>query len=58
MELLKFYSYGLNNEEDLLAIKRIITRYMANKIHNEIDRIWEENNFNDETLELWLKEDS
>ena len=58
LELIKQYSYGLKKEEDLIAIKRIISRYFADKIYKEMDKIWEENNYNDETLESWLREES
>jgi hypothetical protein len=58
LELLKQFSYGLKKEEDLLAIKKMISLYLANKITNDMDRIWEENSFNDGTLDSWLKEDS
>jgi hypothetical protein len=58
LELLKQFSYGLKKEEDLLAIKRIISQYLANNITKEMDRIWVENNYNEETLEAWLRADS
>lgn len=54
LELLKLYSLNLP-EESLLEIKRLIARYFADKASDEMDRLWEENNWSNETMEEWLK---
>lgn len=54
LELLKLYSLDLP-EESLLDIKRLIARYFADKAADEMDRLWEEKDWNNETMDEWLK---
>lgn len=56
IELLKQFSYGLNREEDLIAIKRLIAEYLAKNIREEMDRFWQENELDDSILDEWLNE--
>lgn len=53
LELLKLYSLNLP-EEDLLEIRRMIARYFADKASDEMDRLWEANNWSNQTMEDWL----
>lgn len=57
LELLKLYSLDLP-EESLLDIKRLIARYFADKATDEMDRLWEEKSWSNETMEEWLKSES
>ena len=54
-ELLKLYAANIA-DADLLNIKRYLARYFASKAIDEADRIWEEKNYNNETMNEWLKE--
>jgi hypothetical protein len=55
IELLKLYNLKLT-DDDLLEIKRLITRFFADKASDEMDRLWQEKNWSNETMEEWLKE--
>ncbi|MFN4256142.1 MAG: hypothetical protein ACK4Q5_14170 [Saprospiraceae bacterium] len=49
LELLKLFSNNLP-DEDLLAIKALISRYLFEKAKNEADKIWEEKGWDSHTL--------
>jgi hypothetical protein len=53
LELLKLFSLELP-EEDLIQIQRLIAGYFADKASDEMDRLWEENGWSDETMVAWL----
>lgn len=55
LELLKLYSRGVS-DDDLLAIKRMLARYFMKKAIQEADKIWDEKNYSNETMDNWLKE--
>ncbi|MEM1324241.1 MAG: hypothetical protein AAGG75_28540 [Bacteroidota bacterium] len=55
LELLKLFSYELS-EEQLSDIKNLLARYFADKATEEMDRLWEENNWDDQTMEDWSNE--
>ncbi|NJK83254.1 MAG: hypothetical protein HC912_04995 [Saprospiraceae bacterium] len=55
--MLKLYSLKLP-EQDLLAIKRLIARYFSDKASDEMDRLWEENNWSEDTIENWLTDEA
>lgn len=54
-ELLKVFSFNLQ-EEQLLEIKELLTKYFANKVTEEMDKLFEENNWGEEQIEKWSKE--
>lgn len=54
LELLKIYSYGVN-EEQLLELKDLLARYFAEKASMGMDKLWEEKNWSEETMNNWLK---
>ncbi|MCB9304915.1 MAG: hypothetical protein H6566_30155 [Lewinellaceae bacterium] len=56
LELLKLYSLELS-EEQLLEVKRLLANYFAEQASDEMDRLWEERGWNNETMEKWLSED-
>ena len=58
IELLKQFSYGLNKQEDLIAIKRLIADYLSKNIRADVDRFWADNNLDESILDEWIKEDS
>ena len=42
------------DEEDLLAIKRLIVKYLAEKVTKKADEIWDKKNWTDEDMERML----
>jgi len=54
-ELLKLYAANIA-EADLLNIKRYLAKYFASKAIDEADIIWEEKNYDNETMNNWLNE--
>lgn len=45
-------------DEDLLAIRRLIARYLLEKTRHKVNVISQERGYNKETLEQWLAEAS
>lgn len=54
LELLKLYSFNLT-EPQLIEIKRLLARYFAETASDEMDRLWEENGWTNETMDEWLE---
>lgn len=54
-ELLKVFSYELSDEQ-LLEIRDLLSRYFAEKATEEMDRLWEERGWTDETMREWANE--
>lgn len=54
-ELLKLYATGLDDQE-LVSLKQILADFFARKAIAEADRLWDEQNLSDQTMELWLHE--
>jgi len=55
LELLKIFSTNLPDEQ-LLEIKEILANYFAEKATDEMDRLWDEKGWSNETMEEWLQE--
>ncbi|MGA0560305.1 hypothetical protein ACO2Q8_26815 [Larkinella sp. VNQ87] len=53
VELMKLYARQIP-ESDLLEIRALLAAYFANKAMDETDRLWEENNWDDETMKQWI----
>jgi hypothetical protein len=56
LELIKVFSYQVPDKQ-LLEIRDILTTYFADTLSKEMDKLWDENNWTDETMESWLNED-
>jgi hypothetical protein len=54
-ELLRLYSTEIPYEQ-LEEIKFLLSRYFAEKATSEMDRLWDENNWNDQTMKQWANE--
>jgi hypothetical protein len=54
LELIKMFSLDLS-EEQLLDVKKLLSGYFADQASDEMDRLWEENNWSNETMDNWLK---
>jgi len=55
LELLKLFSYELQDKQ-LIEIRDLLSNYFADKASDEMDKLWEENNWSDKTMEDWSKE--
>jgi len=54
LELLNLFSRSLS-EEDLKAIKRLITAYLAEKLNRMADEVWDEKGWTREDMDALLK---
>ena len=54
-ELLKLYSTEIPDKQ-LQEIKYLLSNYFADKASDEMDRLWDENNWNDQTMNQWANE--
>jgi hypothetical protein len=57
IELLQLFSQGVP-EEDLVSIKRLIANFFADRASDEMDRLWGEKKWSNETMDEWLSDDS
>ncbi len=55
LELIKIFSYQLPNNQ-IKDIKNILAKYFADKASDEMDKLWDENNWSDETMTDWTNE--
>lgn len=55
LELMKMFSHNLD-EEDLIALRRTLANFFAEKASDEMDRLWDENGWSDTTMSDWLQE--
>ncbi len=55
LELLKVFSYQLNQQQ-LTDIKNLLANYFAEQATKEVDKLWEENNWDENTMETWANE--
>ncbi len=55
MELLKLYHTNLS-EQELKQLKIVLAKFFADKTIREADKIWEEKNYSEMTMENWLNE--
>lgn len=54
LELLKLYSFNLS-EDQLREVQRLLAKYFADRASDEMDRLWDEKGWSDETMDEWLK---
>ncbi len=54
-ELLKVFSVELS-ESQLLDIRTLLTKYFAEMATKEMDKLWEERGWTDETMKQWANE--
>jgi hypothetical protein len=55
LELLKVFSFDLD-EGQLIEIRDLLAKYFAEKATEEMDRLWEENQWNEEVIKEWSNE--
>ena len=56
-ELLKFFQYEVKDEE-LLEIKRLLSDYFAKKAMDDMDNLWKEKGWSNETMDIWLNDEN
>lgn len=57
LEIIKLFNYELS-ETDLIELKRVLANHFAEKASDEMDKLWEKENWSDETMDNWLEGDS
>ncbi len=55
MQLLKSFNFEIP-ESQLEEIKIILGNFFASKATEEMDRLWEENNWSNDTMTTWTNE--
>ncbi|MCB9282655.1 MAG: hypothetical protein H6563_01160 [Lewinellaceae bacterium] len=55
LELLKLFSFNLSDQQ-IKEVRVLLSRYFAEKATQEMDQLWEDQNWADETMEQWSKE--
>ncbi|WKN40806.1 hypothetical protein [Tunicatimonas pelagia] len=50
IELLQLYSQDVS-EEDLVAIKRLLAKYFADRASDEMDKLWDEKGWTNKTMD-------
>ena len=53
IELLKLYSVGVS-DEILLEFKKIISKFLTQKMRDEADRVWIEKGYSEKNINEWL----
>lgn len=54
VELLQTFAYSLPDEQ-LTEIRQLLAQYFLAKTDAEMDKLWQENDWNEETVEAWAK---
>lgn len=52
LELLRLYATDIS-EEDLLNIKQLLVEYFAEKITRQMDELWDEKGWTNDTMREW-----
>ncbi|TDG37906.1 hypothetical protein EZJ43_02105 [Pedobacter changchengzhani] len=55
LELLKLFQFNLP-ENQLRDIKEMLAKYFATAASNEMDKLWDENNWDENTIDSWKNE--
>lgn len=55
LELLKLFSFNLS-EQQLKDVKALLAEYFANQATQEIDKLWDENEWSETTIQQWSQE--
>lgn len=55
LEILQLFRYELD-EKQLLEIRDLLARYFADRATEEMDRLWEERGWTEDTMEEWSEE--
>ncbi|MET3126119.1 hypothetical protein ABID42_001221 [Arcicella rosea] len=55
LELVKLFSYKIADSQ-LIEIKLLLGNYFAEKASEEMDKLWDENNWTEDTMKEWANE--
>jgi len=55
LELLKLYPYTVS-ENELSDIRKLLADYFAQKVDAEMNALWQEKHWNEQTIERWKNE--
>lgn len=55
LELVNLFRYQVDDSQ-LIEIKDTLSQYFANKASDEMDKLWEERGWSNETMEKWVNE--
>jgi hypothetical protein len=55
LELLKLFQYNLPDNQ-LNDIKEMLAKYFAKSASDEMDKLWDEKNWDENTIESWKNE--
>lgn len=55
LEILKLFRFNLSDQQ-IKEIRSLLSEYFAEKATQEMDQLWETNNWSNETIEEWAKE--
>jgi hypothetical protein len=55
VELVKMFAREIPDEQ-LVEIKNLLAKYFAEAASREMDKLWVENEWSDDTMEEWLEE--
>jgi hypothetical protein len=53
LELLRLYSSNIPDDV-LLEMRDVLSRFFAEKASNEMDKLWDEREWSDDTMREWL----
>lgn len=54
LELLEMFSRHQVSTEDVLSIKKMLTDFFAQKAMDEADKLWEQRQYTQATMDSWL----
>ena len=54
LEILEMFTRHQVSTEDVMAIKKMLTDFFAKKAMDEADKLWEERNYTQATMDNWL----
>lgn len=55
LDLLKMFSHNISDSQ-LIEIRELLKNFFANKAVEEMDKLWDENNWDDDTIEKLVNE--
>ncbi|WP_106137167.1 hypothetical protein [Spirosoma oryzae] len=54
LELIQTFSYTLPDEQ-MIEIRQLLAKYFLDKADAEMDRLWQENAWDENTIDEWAK---
>ncbi len=55
IELIRLFSYQISDNQ-IIEIRELLAKYFAEAATREMDKLWEENQWNNDTMEIWSNE--